>query len=154
MNRVGIVIAAVIASGAPLQAQDAQERERFELFTECRPVSLVVVLGDDNGEDLPEPLTELTEERVRTLAESRLRAARLFSSEPVFPLLAISVEVVGQMSVRKVISPSWYTTLSAAKPTSLLRGTFPSWGRTRAALPSSCKACQSSWIPSSWSTCV
>ena len=97
-----IVIAAVIASGAPLQAQDAQERERFELFTECRPVGLVVVLGDDNGEGLPEPLTELTEERVRTLAESRLRAARLFSSEPVFPLLAISVEVVGQMSVRKV----------------------------------------------------
>ena len=93
-----IVIAAVIASCAPLEAQTIS-RERFELFNECQPVHLIVVLGD-GVDDLPEPLTKLTTERVRTLAESRLRAARLFSSAALFPLLSISVEVLGQTSVR------------------------------------------------------
>ena len=98
VKRAEVVIAAVIASGAPLEAQTIA-RERFELFNECQPVNLIVVLGD-GVDDLPEPLTKLTKERVRTLAESRLRAARLFSSAPLFPLLSISVEVLGQTSVR------------------------------------------------------
>ena len=96
-----IVIAAVIALGAPLEAQDAGER--FELFNECHPVGLGVILKDGGG-DLP----ELTEERVRTLAESRLRAARLFSpfsfrqlrlmtgSRISHSFLSIEVTVVGR----------------------------------------------------------
>ena len=76
MKRAVIVIAAVIAAAAaarPLEAQEDQ-KPRFQLFNECHPVGLGVFLKDGGG-DLP----ELTEERVRTLAESRLRAARLFS---------------------------------------------------------------------------
>ena len=102
IERAGIVIVAVIAV-APLEAQDAQERDRFELFNDCLPVGLSVFLYDDEG-DLP----ELTEERVQTLAESRLRAARLFHQGIIFnrtrlltggvlvSVLPISVDVVGQ----------------------------------------------------------
>lgn len=89
-------IAAVIAA-APLEAQEA--RERFELFNECSPVRLTVTLGNDDR-DLP----ELTYERVRTLAESRLRAARLFPRfPPQLPFLQITVDVVGTAFSGRVI---------------------------------------------------
>lgn len=62
---------------------------RFQLFNECRPVSLVV-------EHLPSDATavSLTRERIRTLAESRLRAARLFSG-PALQYLYVNVNVSG-----------------------------------------------------------
>ena len=50
--------------------------DRFQLFNECEPIRLIV-------EDLPPDAAaiRLTGERVSTLAESRLRAARLFSGD-------------------------------------------------------------------------
>lgn len=101
--RAGIVIAT-----APLEAQDAAQ-ERFQLFNECQPVGLSVVLNDDDGN-----LPELTEERVQTLAESRLRAARLFlqfnfrrlrvlTGEAPLPVLLISVDV-SRLSVFGVVA--------------------------------------------------
>ena len=63
------------AANAAGQRGAAEEaRRRFSLFNECRPMRLVV-------ETLPSAAAEigLTRERIRTMAESRLRAARLFS---------------------------------------------------------------------------
>ena len=48
-------------------------RARFELFTECAAVFPIVFVQGDEAEEFG-----LTEERVRTMAESRLRAARLY----------------------------------------------------------------------------
>ena len=64
---------------------------RFQLFNECRPVPLLV-------EYLPSDAAAvgLTRERVRTLAESRLRAARLFSDEALGPYLYVNVNVSGR----------------------------------------------------------
>ncbi len=104
MKRAVIVIAALIAAAAaarPLEAQEDQE-PRFQLFNECHPVGLGVALARDDG-DLPEQL----EERIERLAESRLRAARLFSPfsprqlrlmTGAFPhsFLSIEVTVVGR----------------------------------------------------------
>ncbi len=53
------------------------ELELFELFTDCRPVYLTVFVQVDAPE-----VSGLTEERVKSVAESRLRAARLYESNP------------------------------------------------------------------------
>ena len=53
-------------------AQDASGFDRFRLFNECRPMRLVV---EEYDNDAPAAIG-LTEARIRTLAESRLRAAR------------------------------------------------------------------------------
>ena len=101
IERAGIVIVAVIAA-APLEAQEANEaQERFELFNECYPVGLIV--GWDGN------LPELTEERVQTLAESRLRAARLFSRFSLSSFLSIIVDVSGRaVAVRMAFSKLVY----------------------------------------------
>ena len=66
-----------------------ESRARFQLFNECEPIRLIV-------EDLPPAAAEinLTRERLVTLAESRLRAARLFSVD-ARPYLYVRVNVVG-----------------------------------------------------------
>ena len=53
-------------------ARDASGFDRFRLFNECRPMRLVV---EEYDNDAPAAIW-LTEARIRTLAESRLRAAR------------------------------------------------------------------------------
>ena len=53
-------------------AQDASGFDRFRLFNECRPMRLVVEEYDNDAT----AAIGLTEARIRTLAESRLRAAR------------------------------------------------------------------------------
>ena len=57
-------------SALPLEGQDAEvtESERFELFTECARVRLFLAADED----------------VRTMAENRLRAARLYSEDREF----------------------------------------------------------------------
>ena len=62
---------------------------RFRLFNNCEPIRLVV-------ENLPTGAAAigLTEERVSALAESRLRAARLFSGDAA-EYLYVAVGVVG-----------------------------------------------------------
>ena len=67
----------------------ASDINRFDLFTECSPMHLLV-------EGLHEDATKigLTEEAIQATAESRLRSARLYSSE-ADPYLYINVNVVG-----------------------------------------------------------
>ena len=64
-----------LATGAA--AQDFKEKyDRFGLFAGCEPMWLVVEYLDDNAARVG-----LTEEALRAAAESRLRAARLYSAE-------------------------------------------------------------------------
>ena len=62
--------------------------DRFLLFNECAPIDLVV-------EGLPPAAADigLTKERIQILAESRLRAARLFDEE-ARPYLYVNIGVL------------------------------------------------------------
>ena len=56
-------------------AQDVSDLDRFRLFNECTPMDLAVeeYRGDADWADVG-----LTADRIQTMAESRLRAARLY----------------------------------------------------------------------------
>ena len=56
-------------------AEFVTELERFQLFTECAPVYAAGLVSGDEAEDMG-----LTKERVWTMVENRLRAARLYDS--------------------------------------------------------------------------
>ena len=86
--RARIIIFTFALLSAQLHAQT--DTERFELFNECRPMELIV-------EDLPDDAADidLTEERIQTIAESRLRAARLYEAQGLNPFLSINVAVFG-----------------------------------------------------------
>ena len=75
MLRLFVIPAAVgLAVSAQTESYQASPYERFQLFNNCRPMRLhVSSLGAaaDIG---------LTEARIQTLAESRLRAARLYDA--------------------------------------------------------------------------
>lgn len=70
MRGIGLATALTLAVAGTAAAQT--DFERFQLFNECRSVDLRVGVSDDA---IP---FGLTEGRVQTLAESRLRAARLY----------------------------------------------------------------------------
>ena len=72
--------------------------ERFKLFTGCAQVRLTVALSGETGEEIG-----LTEERVRTLVESRLRAARLYLSEGTLR----GVIIVGVNTLRRGTAFTW-----------------------------------------------
>ena len=61
----------------------------FELWNECAPIRLIIWGFEGEGADIG-----LTRERVRTLAESRLRAARLYDAAVVYPAPILLVDVV------------------------------------------------------------
>ena len=71
----GALVAALGVAGAQGQSGSSLDRlDRFSLFNECRPMKLVMEdLSDDSKE------IRLTEDRLRLAAESRLRAARLYT---------------------------------------------------------------------------
>ena len=57
-------------------AQELSDSDRFKLFNECGPMHLVVEdYGDAGWADIG-----LTVDRIQTMAESRLRAARLYDA--------------------------------------------------------------------------
>ena len=61
------------ATPQQIEAQHKLEIQRFRLFNGCRRMKLLVASLDDEAADIG-----LSEERIKTMAESRLRAARLF----------------------------------------------------------------------------
>lgn len=79
-----LTTASLAGQAVPTPADDF---DRFELFTRCQMLSIVVdVQGDEAGK------INLTERRVRTMVESRLRAARLYNSvSHVHPALWVSI---------------------------------------------------------------
>ena len=65
--------------------------DRFRLFNNCQPMRLLV-------EDLPDGAADigLTEERLVLAAESRLRAAQLYTAEDSVSYLYLNVNVTGR----------------------------------------------------------
>ena len=61
----------------------------FALWNECAPIGLLIESLDDDAAAI-----DLTEERIQTLAESRLRAARLYDTVEGNPYLYIRVTVL------------------------------------------------------------
>ena len=150
MTRLTLVLTAVLAVPPPVAAQafdalleraragdrlreaagTAESFERFRLFAYCAPVYLAVAVQDD-GDDL----SDLTEERVRTMAESRLRAARLYAlpnTRNVFSgILVVTVNINGRAVVtdfkyQKLVSDP--VTATAGLMYSEVGGTFGTHG--------------------------
>ena len=87
---LAVVLATCWTERATAQNRTSSNFERFQLFSFCRPMALIVgELSDDAAE------IELTEERIQTMAESRLRAARLFTSTLFDTVLYVEVSVIG-----------------------------------------------------------
>ena len=119
-TRAAVVLGLVaLTLSFPASGETFEERRnRFKLFAECRPMDLVV-------EGLPSHAAEigLTKESIRAAAESRLRAARLFSPESE-QYLYINVNVVGA-----AFSISVEYKKLVYDPLSDLRFSAPTWGR-------------------------
>ncbi len=73
--------------------------EKFKLWNYCEPVALFVEDLSDNAEKIG-----LTEERIKTAVESRLRGARIYEEpEVLFPVyLYVNVDVLGRAFVIKL----------------------------------------------------
>lgn len=86
-TRFAVALAAVLVAIFPGQATAQDDNERFRLFNECEPMRLLVEdLSDDSAK------IDLTRERVQTMAERRLRAARLYDADAI-PYLYVNVGV-------------------------------------------------------------
>ena len=72
-------------------AQDVSDSDRFQLFNECGPMDLVV---EDYGDDAGWTDIGLTVDRIQTMAESRLRVARLYDATAL-AYLHVNVIVFG-----------------------------------------------------------
>ena len=91
------MLAAVLAAVIPgsVAAQDVSDLDRFQLFNECRPLDLHVVDLQDDAADIG-----LMRERLQTLAEGRLRAARLYDAAAInFLVVNVSLDVRGAFTV-------------------------------------------------------
>ena len=86
----GFGLLALAMSVAPTQG--VTDFDRFRLFNNCEPMGLVVAVPDDD-EDVKK--FGLAEERVQFAVESRLRGARLFSSDLGSSALEVDVSVAG-----------------------------------------------------------
>ena len=85
-----LVLGVFLLASASVQAQNDQQFERFQLYTGCQPVHLVVI--DLSSDALN---VGLTKSSILTTVRSRLRGARIYSSEAGTPSLLVSVHVVG-----------------------------------------------------------
>ena len=65
-------LTAALLAVLPVQAEEMNDRDRFDLWNECKPVALTVKY-------LPDKSTEIapTQDGIETTARSRLRTARL-----------------------------------------------------------------------------
>lgn len=110
--RIAVGVIAILLS---VQLRAQTDSERFELFNECRSMYLIVEDLSDDATDM-----DLTEQRIETIAESHLRAARLYEALGLGPFLYINVNVVGPafnllVEYRKPLyDPASETTRSAA----------------------------------------
>lgn len=84
MRGLGLMATALTLAAAGTAGAQT-DFERFELFNSCLPVDLFVDVSEDG---IP---FGLTEDRVRILAESRLRAARLYD-DSAGPYVGVSFD--------------------------------------------------------------
>ena len=94
-----------------VEESDDDARKRFKLFNRCAPLGLIVNDLSDDAEAI-----DLTMGRVRTMAESRLRAARLYDETSAYAYLRVYIAVRGEavyleVSLEKILHDSvsdWY----------------------------------------------
>ena len=84
-----MAVALLAAGSVAAEEETVTDRDRFELWTECKPVVLVV-------EDLSKDAAAmgLSSEDITIAARSRLRSARIYTEERPAPWLYIRVNVV------------------------------------------------------------
>ncbi|MCY4300337.1 MAG: hypothetical protein OXC68_01195 [Aestuariivita sp.] len=78
---IGFMLAAVSVSADEMSAEDY-----FALWNKCRPISLVVGLDDKDH-----AIDNFTEDEIITTVRSRLRGARLYTSENFPNYLSVSL---------------------------------------------------------------
>lgn len=90
-GRLILALAVVVLTLAATATGQVTDRDRFQLFDYCRPMSLVV-------EQLPPDAAGigLTEQSIQNLVESRLRSARLYDTNRPLTYLYVNVNVVGR----------------------------------------------------------
>ncbi len=85
----------ILLTASTVQAQAVSDLDRFKLFNACRPMELVVEELRPNAQEIG-----LTEERIQLAAESRLRAARLYTEsreKANYTYLYVYIHVVGHV---------------------------------------------------------
>ena len=89
-----IIVALAFTLAAPLAAQMPPGSSRFMLYNGCEPVELFFLFSlDDRAEE------DGLGDRIRTVAVSRLRAARMFASPGSDPATQIIIRVTAGNSV-------------------------------------------------------
>ena len=98
MNRktslsVTLVWTLALLFSVPCTVGDSVEarHKRFELFSNCSPMGLVIENLNSNAAQIG-----LKRETLQAAVESRLRSARLYTSRELAPYLYINVNVVGK----------------------------------------------------------
>ena len=88
-DAVRIIVSMVLIS-VPLWASGNEAVDRFKLFTHCAAVKLVIDMSSRDTK------ISLTKESVQTAVESRLRSARIYTSEaPDYFFFYVNIAVVG-----------------------------------------------------------
>ena len=85
-----IILLVFMLACATVQAQNS-EFNRFRLYSACSPVHLLVESLSKDATDIG-----LTKEDIITTVRSRLRGARIYTSEQKFPQLYVNVGVAGR----------------------------------------------------------
>ena len=126
------MIAAVLAlTAAPASAEEVSDYDRFQLWNKCRPMELIVAKLTDDASDIG-----LTKNAITVAVRSRLRSARLYSTddhEAQNSSLYVSVHVVGAAfnigaDYSKVVTDTMIE-LSYSSPTWVARGFTGTHGR-------------------------
>ena len=175
MLKLILPLALAVMLGTPASAQDStgdadldsliseiretfSNVERFQLFNECRPMVLWPVEVDTES--------GLTKDRIQTLAESRLRAARLYLDHeaPDSPAAVERNRPLAYLGVSvKATETAFFVAVNYNKrvydpvsdvSTSTMTWTESSFGRIARLGGSSCKDCPSRSTSSSWSICA
>lgn len=86
-----IIIAVFMLTCAGVRAQDSEDdpSNRFQFYTNCASVYLVVEYSEEDAARL-----RLTESMIATTTRSRLRAARIYTDSRPDPILSVTVNVM------------------------------------------------------------
>ena len=86
---IALMAVALLAAGSVTAQEEAvTDLDRFELWNECKPVELVVERLDEDAVAIG-----LSREDITVAARSRLRSARIYSTDPTATWLYIRVTV-------------------------------------------------------------
>ena len=100
----------ILLTASTVHAQAVSDWDRFKLFNACRPMELVVENLSPDAQAVG-----LTRERIQLAAESRLRAARLYTEsreKANRAYLYITIHVVGRAHDITVKYSKWVTDLA------------------------------------------